>query len=190
MTRECKIRCYNWKLYKRFPAMAIRDARLESAWANLDASSLAASLDRKQRPSDRLRLMTRGEAIATADDIPRVAAICHADPTRLIWCPTRAWRKLPLRRAIERDLFPIANLALLASTDISTTRPSYSMLRRRQWSTMYFGDRDPAAHYGGRFFSCPKTLRGIKGHCGICKAGCFARPVLDRRVDVNLGIPH
>ena len=115
--------------------------------------------------------MTRGEAIKDVSDIGRVLDICKANPERLVWVPTRAWRNPLLRALIEGALFDVPNLAILASIDPETTDHEPELIASG-WNTMFYGDDSPQATEGR--FLCPKTWRDIKGACGTCKAGCFA----------------
>ena len=183
-TDYCNETCYNVKLYKLYPAMVGKDVRNEQAWQESTGADYAAALDRKKKPTDRFRLMTRGEAIKDFGDIKRVLDICQANPNRLIWVPTRAWRSPLLRGIIEVSLFDIPNLAILASVDPDTLSSEPGLLASG-WNTMFYGDDSPEVT-AGRFF-CPKTWKDIKGACGTCKAGCFAGPVLGRKgVQVHL----
>jgi hypothetical protein len=195
-TDYCRARCYNCKLYKLYPNMARKDRRNEAEWQSIDGAELARALDRKKHSTDRFRLMTRGEALATHSDVDRVADIARANPGRLIWCPTRAWRDPLLRARIETELFPIGNLSVLASLDPSNTEADRADLASAGWSTMFFGRASDGWAGPVNGFRCPKTHKtpknpkGIKGHCADCKAGCFAPVILGRRVDVDLGAPH
>ena len=180
-------RCYNLKLYNVYPAMVGKDARNEIEWAAISGEQIARELNRKRKPTDRFRLMTRGETLRDQSDFARVADIASHNPGRLIWCPTRAWRDDAMRVRILRDLFPFRNLIVLASTDPGTTAEEDAALAADGFSTMYFGDDNVSTTPAGRpWFYCPKTWRKLKGHCGICKAGCFAPSTLGRRVDVHL----
>ena len=185
-TDYCYDNCYNTKLYRIYPAMRMKDIRNEAEWQSASAEDYAQALDRKRKPTNRWRLMTRGEALADHADIDRVKALAIANPSRLLWVPTRAWRDPMLRIRIETELFairgnPLPNLVVLASLD-PTTDEHRADLASAGWSTMFFGDD---TRVDGRF-RCPKTFRGLSGHCGICKAGCFAPAILGRRVDVIL----
>lgn len=191
-TKFCRTECYNDKLYRIYPNMRGRDTKNEASWAAITpdaAAELERALQRKKSLStDRLRLMTRGEALRDIGDIARVRAICEAVAPRLVWLPTRAWRNPILRAACEGELSEIPNLVILASID-PTTEGDWRDLASAGWSTMYFGDDDIDAieeRVGLSLFKCPKTWRGIKGHCASCKAGCFAPNILQRQVHVHL----
>ena len=176
-TDHCNLTCYNVKLYQVYPAMVGKDVRNEQAWQESTGADYAAALDRKRKPTTRFRLMTRGEAIKDVSDIGRVLDICKANPERLVWVPTRAWRNPLLRALIEGALFDVPNLAILASIDPETTDHEPELIASG-WNTMFYGDDSPQATEGR--FLCPKTWRDIKGACGTCKAGCFAKPILGR----------
>ena len=61
------------------------------------------------------------------------------------------------------------------------------MLIDDKWSTMFYGDAHKTTMSDNtRQFKCPKTHKKIKGHCGICKAGCFGQRVIDRQTHVHL----
>ena len=165
-TEFCRKSCYNEKLYKLYPSMEGADVKNEASWLTLEPEAFARALDRKTRPTERIRLMTRGEAIRDHDDIERVKEICEAVAPRLVWLPTRAWREPLLRARIEAELMGIANLVVLASID-PTTEDDWRDLASAGWSSMYFGDDDLAAierRIGLRMFKCPKTWHGLKGH--------------------------
>jgi hypothetical protein len=180
-THYCDLKCYNNKFWS-WRTVAAKDLRNEAFWNTLDAQQLARDLDRKRRSTKRIRLMTRGEALADPSDITRVRAIAKANPDRLIWAPTRAWRSAQLFDGVE-SLRREPNLLLLASLDPSNTAEEHASLAAEGWSTMYFGPTPPP----WPTFGCPKTLRPVPpGHCAVCKAGCFAPRVLGRRVDVFL----
>ena len=190
-TNYCNLHCYNVKLYRIYPGMKGKDERNEAAWLSCSGSDYAKALDRKRKPTDRFRLMTRGEAFNTAADVTRVVEIATAMPDRLIWIPTRGWRDPLIRALIEGLVMPLPNVAVLASLDPSNSESEYRDLVSAGWPTMFFGDGSgwTGPDHG---FNCPKTThtranpKGIKGHCGDCKAGCFAGPILNRRVDVIL----
>jgi hypothetical protein len=180
-TDFCKSKCYNEKLYKLYPDMRLKDIRNEQEWQSASAEDYANSLARKKKQVKRWRLMTRGEAIKDHSDVDRIIAIAEATPDSLLWIPTRAWRDPELRERIRKELMPLKNLAVLASIDPETREEEQSLLDDG-WSTMFFGDDEDTE---GRF-KCPKTWKKMKGHCGICKAGCFAPKLLNRQVRVHL----
>jgi len=185
-TDYCETSCYNLKLYRLYPTMEGKDVRNENSWQGCSAEDYPRELARKRKGGrkDRFRLMTRGEAFRDSSDIHRVAAICAAMPDVLIWAPTRAWRDPLLRAQLEGLRESAPNLCLLASLDPSNTEAEYADLVSGGWPTMYFGDG--SGWQGPDGFECPKTFRGLKGHCAQCKAGCFAERTIGRRVDVIL----
>lgn len=171
-TAFCRANCYNCKLYAMYKDMSSKDIRNEQEWQSLTGQALATSLNRKRKQTERFRLMTRGEALSTRDDIDRVKDICKANPERLVWLPTRAWRSKELRPIIEQELMPIKNLRLQASLDPSNSQQEIDDLVSAGWSTMFFGNDDKAPIEGS--VKCPKTWEHKKGHCAKCKGGCFS----------------
>lgn len=187
-TGFCRAHCYNDKLYRMYPAMREKDAANEAFWQAIDGDRVRNDLaGRRKRQTRRVRFMTRGEALRDHSDIARVRDILTGNPDTLFWIPTRAWRDPLLRIRIETEIMPLANAVVLASMDPTNTREDWASLKLAGWSTMVFGD-DAMTHTpaGDRVFACPKTHKGLKGHCAICKAGCFAPRTLGRRVDVHL----
>lgn len=183
-TEYCDAKCFNVKLYRWCTAMRTKDIRNEVAWIDNDAAGLAASLDRKKKQTDRIRLMSRGEAFSDWSDLDRVAAIAEANPSRLVWIPTRAWRNPLLQLAVKALADRYSNVRILASMDPSNSAEEWTMVKAMGWSTMFFGDDDQlTTPNGDRSFKCPKTHRHLTGHCAICKGGCFRA---DKRVDVHL----
>ncbi len=187
-TEYCRRKCYNNRCERRHhKTIPPKDIRNESSWQAITGEALCDTLDRKRLATDRIRLMTRGEAFADASDIDRVAYLALENRDRWLWVPTRGWRDESMEWAIRRLIMPLQNVALLASTDPTTTPAEDRRLAELGWSTMFFGDDTAGATASGRpMFRCPKTFRGLKGHCRVCKAGCFARLTLGRRVDVHL----
>lgn len=183
----CKQTCYNMKLYKIYPAMHDKDVRNEASWQSITGEGVAKFLSRKRKPTNRARFMTRGEAFKDYSDIPRVLDIVRSTPNIFWWAPTRAWRDKMLWNSIMIDLKEVTNIAILASTDPTTTKEEWAWLKANGISTMFYGDDTmTTTPMGDRFFKCPKTHKKLKGHCGICKAGCFAPVTLKREVHVHL----
>lgn len=182
-----KGRCYNFASHRRFgQSMLDKDVKNEAEWNVTTGEMVARSLARKrERPTDRVRFMTRGEALANWGDFSIVEDIVSSCPDTDFWMPTRAWRMPCLKWEVEKRLSDIPNLVVLASLDPDNSEAEYHELVGRGWSTMYFGP-DPGWQGFAKAFRCPKTWRKMKGHCGICKAGCFAPLTLNRRVDVWL----
>lgn len=183
-TDFCKAHCYNEKLFKVYPAMHARDDRNEEYWRDISGAVVARDLARKTKQTARVRLMTRGEAFATLADVARVESILVGNPGTLFWIPTRAWRSPILRLAIMQRIMPLPNARVLASMDPSNSFEDWEALQLDGWSTMSFGANDATVTPDGsaRLFKCPKTWKGLKGHCSICKAGCFR----DSQVHVHL----
>jgi len=189
-TDYCDVTCYNVKLYKMYPDMAKRDDRCEAIWQTINrvnAVSIREHFKRKRKQTKRVRHMTRGEAIKDAADVYRVRDIALANPDTIWWMPTRAWRNPLLKLMIEQDLMTLPNMAVNASLDPSNTDDEWNMLKRDGWNIMFYGD-DSVTHDpdGERLFDCPKTGKGLKGHCGICKGGCFSQTTIGKRKTVLL----
>lgn len=176
-TDFCRKHCYNLKFYKMFD-LSDKDKRLASFWKELDGSQLNRILSRKRRDTSRFRLMSRGEAFKTEDDVNKVVDFAEKNPDTVFWIPTRAWRSARLRSLIEDGLMGRENVRILASTDPTTSEEEQEMLERRGWSTMFFGDNSATE---GRV-KCPKTWEGKKGYCIGCEKGCFSKG----RVDVHM----
>lgn len=196
-TSFCDTTCYNLKLYRMFPAMLAKDIRNEQFWQSLPThykgakdnpsiQSLREKFKNSRRQTKRVRLMTRGEGIKDKTDIARVQVLCMMFPDIIWWLPTRAWRNAELRRLIQQHLFRLPNLALNASLDPTNTENEIRQLTSDGWNTMFYGDDTRTTMQGQRMFKCPKTHKGLKNHCGICKGGCFSLTSIDRRTDVHL----
>lgn len=191
-TDFCKQSCYNVKLERLYPKMLEKDERNEDFWEQLDGTKLGQILARKKKPTDRFRACTRGEPFASYADILKWKEICETNPTVQFWMPTHSWfsptfGKLNLFYVthLEKILMPIPNAHVLASVDPSN-RSHWAEIESRGWSTMFFGDDTASvSDAGSRLFKCPKTFKSLKGHCGVCKAGCFAKSI-GRQVHVHL----
>jgi hypothetical protein len=187
-TKFCMDTCFNNKLYKLYPKMHDRDDRIESIWQNLDPYSIKPFLQRKRKQTKRVRLMTRGEAFVNYIDVHKVRNIVEDNPNTDWWIPTRAWHNNLLKSLIEKVLFPIKNVAINASLDPSDSKDDWNMLRSDGWNIMFYGDEDltnvPDSDI--KMFLCPKTHKKLKGHCDICKAGCFSPSTLQRQQFVHL----
>lgn len=183
-TDFCRAACYNDKLYRIYPAMHGKDIKNEAYWQTLDGAQVTRDLARRKHPTHRVRFMTRGEAFKAVSDVHKVAEIASANPDRLFWIPTRAWRHPLLRALIQTSLLGVPNLRILASTDPTTTDAEWDALKADGWSTMFFGDdTQRVTPTGDKMFLCPKTHGHVKGACAVCKRGCFRA---DKRVDVHL----
>jgi len=189
-TDFCDQTCYNMKLYKMYKNMANRDDRCETVWQKLSTFSaieVKQWIAKRRKPTQRIRHMTRGEAFKDVADIFRVRAMCLDNPDVLWWVPTRAWRDDNLRYLIEKALMTLPNCAINASFDPSNTDDEWRMMQDAGWNIMFFGDDDrTTAPNGDRMFKCPKTHKGLKGHCMDCKAGCFAQKTINRTTVVHL----
>ena len=189
-TDYCDQTCYNIKLYNMYENMANRDDRCETIWQKLDKSNsdFTQFFSRKKYDTSRVRHMTRGEAFKDIKDVYRVKTMCLLNPDILWWIPTRAWRNHRIKSLIEKELMPLDNCAINASLDPSNNRLHWRMLIDDGWNIMFYGD-DTLTHdpvYGKRMFACPKTHKGLKGHCIDCKAGCFAQKTINRTQIVHL----
>ena len=189
-TSFCDKTCYNLKLYNIYPNMHNRDDRCETIWQKLPTdvewyvNNFKPFFERKKKQTKRRRFMTRGEAIKDMVDVYRIRAMALAEPNVIYWLPTRAWHSKALKALIELELMPLKNIALNASTDPTTTSEEYEMLQRDGWNTMFYGDDDGFSDV--KMFPCPKTFKGIKGHCSICKGGCMSQATIGKRSDTHL----
>ena len=189
-TDYCDETCYNVKLYKIYPKMADRDDRCETIWKKLNRhnSDFTKFFSRKRYDTSRVRHMTRGEAFKTSVDVYRVKTMCLLNSDIMWWIPTRAWRQPKIKALIEKELMPLSNCAINASLDPSNTDDEWKMMIDSDWNIMFYGDDDLTTDpiYGKRMFKCPKTHKGLKGHCLDCKAGCFAQKAINRTAIVHL----
>tara|TARA_R110001606_G_scaffold374012_1_gene531589 strand:- start:760 stop:1470 length:711 start_codon:yes stop_codon:yes gene_type:complete len=189
-TDYCDETCYNVKLYKMYPKMADRDDRCETIWKKLNRhnSDFTKFFSRKRYDTSRVRHMTRGEAFKTSVDVYRVKTMCLLNSDIMWWIPTRAWRDTKIKALIEKELMPLPNCAINASFDPSNTDDEWKMMIDSDWNIMFYGDDDLTTDpiYGKRMFKCPKTHKGLKGHCLDCKAGCFAQKAINRTAIVHL----
>lgn len=174
-TSFCAKTCYNSNLERVFPKMLKKDIVNEEEWQCISGEAVRDALDRKRNSTRRVRLMTRGEAFADLNDVGRVIDICSKNPNTLFWTPTRAWRDEGLRAVLEA--LSIKNLRMQASIDPSNTREEVQGLVDSGWSLMFYGFKsieEADNTFGVKFKDCPKTSKGIKGHCKICRARCFS----------------
>lgn len=178
-TGFCEQTCFNEKLEKAFGhAIGPKDIRNDAYWLILNGRLVKKDLARKRNQTKRVRLMTRGEAFKTAQDVYKVMEICQENPNTIFWIPTRAWRDKGLRSMIETTFALIPNARILASLDPSNTVKEVVGLKARGWSTMYYGDDNATQDR----YKCPKTHNHATGHCAKCIKGCFS----EERVDVHL----
>jgi hypothetical protein len=156
-----------------------RDDRNEAFWAGLNGNVFQQAFDPKRKgPKNRFRFCTRGEAFSTDSDIDKIKSILEFCPDILFWIPTRAWRNKGLRARIESELFILPNARINASIDPTTSEKEFKGLRASGWSTMFFGNDEQRPDS----YKCPKTWKHKKGHCAICRNGCFST----KRVDIHL----
>ena len=202
-TEFCKVKCYNEKLYKIYPAMRGADVRNEKAWSTVTGDQVAAAIARKTKSTKRVRFMTRGEACRDHGDLARIESILLANPGTTFWMPTRAWRQPLLRVQLMALAARHSNLAMLASIDPTTTADELSSLVADGWSTMFFGESaaDYAAYESmlsdldAKPFKCPKTYGRkrpksqkkdwSKAPCARCKRGCFKASTAQIHVDLK-----
>ena len=181
-TEFCSSTCYNNKLYKLYPNMANRDDRCEDYWQRINLKALSGFIEhfkRKRKQTKRKRLMSRGEAFKEPSDVYRVRTMMILDSDSVWWIPTRAWRNARMKALIEKEIMTLPNHAVNASLDPSNSKEEWQMLDIDGWNTMFYGDDtiaddNPNLPKNKRMFKCPKTHKGLKGHCASCKAGCFS----------------
>ena len=173
-TKACE-GCFNEKFFAMYQkAMDNSDVRSEQSWQRITGRALFNVLDRKRNQTERVRLMTRGEAFRDPTDVPRVKDLCDANPDRLFWVPTRSWRSKVMRPIVRALQDQCPNLRLQASTDIYTTKEEQASLDADGWSTMFWGDDEQHETLTGtERFKCPKTWEKAKGACAGCVGGCF-----------------
>ena len=189
-TLYCAENCYNNKLYRMYPKMVERDIRCEMNWQKMGKHNtwqIAEHLSKKRKQTKRARFMSRGEAIADKQDVFRIKALAEDTPDTNWWLPTRAWRSKYLRTLIEDELMTMDNVSVNASFDPSNTHEEWDlMVNVHGWNVMFFGDDSPDAIPVGKRFACPKTWKKLKGHCKVCKGGCFSSTVINRQSIVHL----
>jgi len=180
-TSFCKEHCYNKKLYKTMFGSGMRavDTRNDLIWQCLSAELLKSELKTDKSSNKRIRLMARGEAFSTINDIYKVADWIKNIPDWLFWIPTRAWRASVFKHLIEEIVFPLANHRIMASIDPSNSYVEIENLKKSGWSTMFFGDDNDIKDR----VLCHKTWSKAKHRC-ICRNCniCFS----DKRIDVHL----
>lgn len=180
-TVYCTNHCYNNKLYKVYHNMYGKDVRNEIAWSKVSGVALRQQLVRKRKQTQRVRGCTRGENVSTIADIDRIIDLSQENPDTTFWLPTRGWRDPILNLLIRQKLWPLTNVVVNASTDPDTSIEEWEMLERDGWSIMFFGDDNmKVTPLGSKMFQCPKTFKGLKGHCEVCKGGCLSKVVLGK----------
>jgi len=71
-------------------------------------------------------------------------------------------------------MFPIKNIKVQASIDPSNSKEEVNSLIKKGWSTMFYGnDRMHPFVSKCDTIKCEKTWKKEKGHCAVCKNGCF-----------------
>ena len=91
-TKFCRTTCFNIKLEQAFGhSIGPKDAKNDSAWAIMDGATVREALERKRNQTDRFRFCTRGEALASFEDVRRVFEVARRNPGTVFWIPTRAW---------------------------------------------------------------------------------------------------
>ena len=189
-TEECEETCFNNKLYKLYPNMHKKDIRNEAEWSQINGTALRNTLKRKKKQTKRVRLMTRGESFDSVASVLKVKDLLIKNPDTEFWLITRSWRDMfiadgDIFAAVMEHIRPLHNARLLMSLDKTNSREEWIYLTKvLRLSTMFYdaGKRE-STPVGGKWFRCPKTFKGLKGHCEICKAGCFNTK---KRVDVYL----
>lgn len=181
-TAFCFEHCFNAKLEVAFPTITPKDVRNDAAWESLNGASFKAWADRRRKPVERFRFMTRGEAFACLSDVDKVADVVASNPSTLFWIPTRAWRNREYREAIELKVMILENARVLASIDPTNDFAEVAEVMEHGWSTMFFGD-DSATD--GRVL-CEKTHSHTKGACATCSNGCFQAKFGEAPVHVHL----
>ncbi|KGM36189.1 hypothetical protein P409_00650 [Inquilinus limosus MP06] len=188
-TSFCKATCYNNKLEKVFTRIRKRDVKNETFWQQLTGATFRAILKRKRRVVARFRGMTRGENFSSHEDVWRWSDILKENPDTLFWLPTRAWwdpekQRLNLWQILEIEaaVMSLPNARVQASVDPSNIA-GWAAIEARGWGVMFYGDDNPnlRSPSGLKAFHCPKTFRHLKGHCGICRAGCFDKDLASKR---------
>jgi len=181
-------RCHQSKLYDLCGhVMVPKDINNEAAWIENDVDNLVSALRRKKADTSRIRLMCRGEAFSTLEDVTRVERLVSAltvNSKRLVWVSTRAWRDKSILKELLRLRREYRGLRILASIDDYSLDSPNDLENLHVWlqaggGTMYFGDDTRRSFVVAgreyRMFECPKTHKGIKGACMTCRLGCFAR---------------
>ena len=166
-TRACK-ECYYIKFVRVYHhTLVAYHTRREQAWI----AGPAVFGEGLTSHNTRVRVCKGGEPIRELADVDRLYRLCGLYPGTLFWVPTRAHHNREIMQALAPRNRP-ANLRMLASTDVDTTRAHWARLDRAGWSMMYHGgsaDIPPPtpAH------KCAKTWEHTLGHCATCSEGCF-----------------
>lgn len=166
-TAACR-QCYYTKFLKVYHhTLVAYHARRERAW-QAGPEVFAAALTPH---NTRVRVCKGGEPIREMADVERLYRLCNLYPSTLFWVPTRSHHNRELMQALRTSNRP-ANLRMLASTDVDTTRAHWARLDRAGWSTMCHGGPTDIAPPTSAY-KCPKTWSHKLGHCATCSEGCF-----------------
>ena len=149
--------------------------------------------DGRPVPPARFRFAVKGEIWTCVDDVSKVRGVLSLMPETLFWIPTRAWRDLTMRAAIDELVLAQSNARVMASLDPTNGEHDFTLLRDRGWPLLFSGDNDPDEQLmlveGGavekltkNMRRCEKTWEDRHGHCAICTEGCFS----SNQVDVHL----
>jgi hypothetical protein len=107
--------------------------------------------------------------IDSVEHIGIIARAISSRPDIQFYLYTRSWRVAELREAIERQLFPLANLHVWGSTDPSCGEPPEG------WRSARVFDSADDARAGGYSVVCPEQL-GRKASCSECQLCWHAKP--------------
>lgn len=182
-TPFCVLNCYNNKMYKIFKNMLKKDVRNEAYWASLTVKEFARGLRFKRHSIARFRFCARGEPFDDGSAVLKIADIVSSFPNIMFQIPTRAWRSPLMKGLIERKVMRFPNAKVIASIDPSNTEQELNSAH--DWGTFFFGNNEHHPYeddmlYGqSNIVKCPKTWRGMKGHCEVCKVGCFNKEIKD-----------
>lgn len=177
----CFKNCYHAKmenLYARYKDEA--DKKEEAYWHQITGEQIATFLSTKRtRPTDRFRLMSRGEALTNKRDVWRIYDICMQNLDTLFMLPTKAWRSHRMMEYMKDILSSCPNLRLLFSTDPDIWSEALKVIGAHmphpliaRMTLTYFGTDEFPADL--EVFKCLKTWdKGTLVTCATCQAGCF-----------------
>lgn len=177
-TAFCKKHCYNEKLNKVFKfENKPSEQRFERQWQSITGSVVFKTLSTKRNFTDRIRLMSRGEALKNSSDYDRINDICSANQDKLVWLPTRAWIDTKNIPAIKKLIADNKNLRLLCSIDPSNTAKQVKTIIDNHLSSMFFGNDTISKFHGLNFTKCIKTWQHVNGACQTCNL-CFGSNII------------
>ena len=182
-TDWCKAHCYNNK-FMRWPTVKAHESKLASYWdrfINRPVERFEADfLSHRRKPVKRFRFCTRGEAFNSVDDFLAFEQLLPAFPSITFAFYTRSWINPAMKFYLSRLKAHHKNVRIVLSFD-----PSTRDVRLEQdaidhgYSLSYVGNDGSLlvteSEYKKQWFKCPKTWKGFKKHCAICKGGCFSR---------------